>query len=73
MEHKPVRSSMIHTVGYDPEQQKMEVTFKNGQTYEYHGIKPVTHAMFVNAKSVGSHLTKHITPHHKFNKKTEKI
>ena len=69
MEHKIVKSSMISSVGYDPDLKKMEVKFKDNSVYEYHNVKEHTHKRFMNAKSLGSHLSEHITPHHRYNKK----
>lgn len=70
MQRKPVKSSMINSIGYDPSTQLMEVEFKNGDVYHYEGIKPHVHSMLVNSKSVGIHLAKHIAPNHKYKKKS---
>lgn len=56
MERKPVVSSNIVSVGYDPETQDMEVEFKGGSTYTYHGVAQRAYDDFVGAESVGKHF-----------------
>jgi hypothetical protein len=71
MEHQPVKSSNILSVGYDPETRKMEVKFVSGGHYCYEDVPPETHAALMSADSIGSHLAKHIRPKHSCVKVTE--
>lgn len=38
MEHISSNSSNIASRAYDPQSQVMEISFKNGRTYVYHGV-----------------------------------
>lgn len=49
----PVSSSMIASVGYDPETSVLEVTFSNGRTYEYEGVPSHVFDGMIHASSVG--------------------
>lgn len=72
MEHKRVKSSNIHSIGYDPETKTMQVRFLKGtrltpapvpgETYEYVGVTPQDHEAFVKAQSYGSHFAANIKP-----------
>lgn len=57
---KPVKSSMIEGVAYDPASQAMHVKFKGGQHYVYHDITPQSHEDMMSAKSLGKHFAEHI-------------
>jgi len=62
MEHKPITSSNIATVGYDPATRTMEVTFKSGSTYAYENVSPEQVTLL---KSHGTkYLISAIIPHH---------
>ena len=60
MEMQIVESSLIHSVGHDPDTSKMRVKFHSGATYEYDGVSESDHAAFVTASSVGKHFGNHI-------------
>ena len=68
MEMKPVTSSQIHAIGYDPAAKKLHVQFFQGKgadrgpgpIYEYDDITPDQHSGLVGAESIGSHFGKHI-------------
>jgi hypothetical protein len=57
---RPVQSSNISKIGYDPETQLMEVHFKNGTRYRYAKVPPEDHEKFVGADSIGTHFHQHI-------------
>ncbi|VIO73884.1 KTSC domain-containing protein [Bradyrhizobium ivorense] len=57
---KPVESSSIEAVGHDPDRKVLTVRFKNGSTYEYHGVTVDHHTDLMGAKSVGGHFSQHI-------------
>lgn len=69
MERRPVSSSHLAAVGYDPAAQKMQVEFSNGAVYEYHGIPAHVHDALMSAHSAGEHFAKHIKTNPKFNGK----
>jgi hypothetical protein len=53
IEHKEVKSSFIHSIGYDAETQTMEVALKSGAVYSYGQIAPHVHKGIVESESVG--------------------
>ncbi len=58
MERKQVQSSMITSVGHDPQTNTLEVEFKNGKIYTY----PATadeHRELMAASSIGQHFNSH--------------
>jgi len=54
MEMKPVESSSIKAIGHDGD--TMHVTFKNGATYVYEGVKAHVFDGLHSAKSIGKHF-----------------
>ena len=56
MERTPVSSSDIATIGYDEDNQILEVEFKNGSVYQYTGVPPSEHGGIMNAESKGKYL-----------------
>lgn len=65
MTRKPVKSSNLKSVGYDPTSKTLEVEFQGGAVHQYAGVPPEKHAALMKAKSVGSHFHKHIRDRHK--------
>lgn len=63
-----MNSSTIKAIQYDEKTRTMDVTFKSGGTYRYHGVDPEHHDAFRKAESLGSHLHKHIKPNHRAEK-----
>jgi KTSC domain len=53
IEHKEVKSSFVHSVGYDAETQTMEVALKSGAVYRYPNTPAHVHKGIVEAESVG--------------------
>jgi hypothetical protein len=62
MKLKPVSSSSINAIGYDPESRTLHVEFASGRTYTYRGVDPEEHDALINAKSIGAHFSKFIRP-----------
>ncbi|NML34547.1 KTSC domain-containing protein [Paraburkholderia antibiotica] len=64
-----VKSSQIHSIGYDPASQTLAVRFKDRATdeptslYHYSGVTPANFDALKGAESIGSHFYKHIKPH----------
>jgi len=56
MQHTPVNSSMIQSVGHDPETLVMEVKFKSGKTYPYQNVDVEEFEALRDAPSVGKHF-----------------
>ena len=64
MDMQPVNSSMIASIGYDPETKVLSVEFTKGGTYEYAEVPPEEHEAFMNAESVGKYFLVHIKPNY---------
>jgi hypothetical protein len=66
MEMKPVKSSQIHAIGYDPATKQMRVQFLQGKDrqpgaiYEYDSVTPEQHSALIGADSIGRHFGAHI-------------
>lgn len=55
MNMQPVQSSNIRAIGYDPSTRDMEVHFRSGARYRYHGVDADAHEAFLNSPEEGSH------------------
>lgn len=53
---------------YSPETGQLTVTFAQGSTYQYDGVKPATAKGFTDAASQGSFLHTHVIGKHKATK-----
>lgn len=64
MDRKPVQSSNIRSVGYDPRSLTLEIEFKGvkdgAAIYQYPNVAPETYRALINAPSVGSYFAAHI-------------
>lgn len=56
MEMKPVTSSQIKEVGYDPQTLTLGIRFNSGGLHHYAGVTPEKHAEFIGAESIGKHF-----------------
>lgn len=61
MRRIPVRSSVIASVGYEPESALLEVEFRNGDVYRYFAVPPSVHHALLEADSPGTYFNKHIS------------
>jgi len=64
MHRIPVRSSVIATVGYDPETAVLEVEFRSGDVYRYFAVPPSVHHALIAADSPGAYFNRHINDHY---------
>lgn len=62
MDRKPVKSSNVKSIGYDPETRTLEVEYIGGGLYQHEDVGEEDHAALISSESVGSHLHKHIKP-----------
>lgn len=60
MTRVPVSSSNVAAVGYDADTQELEVAFKSGGVYRYHGVPAGVAAALMDANSIGSYLAGNI-------------
>jgi hypothetical protein len=66
MKRVAVSSSTLSSVGYDPDEQVLEVAFQHGGVYQYLGVPADTHQELMAADSHGSYLARVIKPNHAF-------
>jgi len=53
IKHHPIVSSNLHSAGYDPDTKTLEIKFKNGSMYSYHGVPRVMYEGIFKAESPG--------------------
>lgn len=63
MTRKPISSSHLRSVGYEPNTRKMHIEFKNGAVYEYQGVPEQFHKTLTEADSTGSFFHENVKPH----------
>lgn len=66
------KSSNIENVKFDKDKKLLEVTFRNGMTYQYHGVTETDFQFFKEAKSHGKFLISNIRDKFKSNLKPKK-
>lgn len=59
MHRTAVQSSNVKSVGFDREQQLMEVEFHSGGIYQYADVKPGEYAALLAAESKGRYLNQY--------------
>lgn len=60
MERTSVISSNIRAIGYDSDNQTLEVEFNYGAVYQYSGVPQEEHEGMMNAESKGKYLNAQI-------------
>ena len=66
MQRAAVQSSSIATVGYDEEQQVLEVVFHDGRVYHYLEVPPERVLSLLRAESKGRFLNSDIKPYFRY-------
>lgn len=61
---KPVQSSTVKSLDYDPTKRLLTVSFHSGGTYHYENVSPDQYKALETADSVGGHLARHIKGKH---------
>jgi hypothetical protein len=56
----PVASSALRSVGYDAEQQTLEIEFTNGAVYQYFRVPAETYRGLMAAESRGRYFHQHV-------------
>ena len=69
MDRKPVRSSNLKSIGYDPDRRILEVEFDTRSVYQYYAVPLYEYEGLMQARSHGSYFSRHIKTgpysHHK--------
>ena len=60
MDRKSVSSSLLASVGYDPDEQVLEVELQDGKIYQYREVPEKAYRDLMNADSLGRHFNHHI-------------
>jgi hypothetical protein len=60
VDREKVSSSNIDSIGYDPAEEVLEVSFKSGSVYQYHGVPATAYSNLIQSKSIGGHLHRNI-------------
>jgi len=60
MRRRPVYSSAISSVGYDPESRTLEVEFRSGSVYDYFGVTAGLFESFLESASKGKFFAERI-------------
>jgi len=66
MERENVSSSLLESVGYDPETLTLEIGFKSGRVYQYYQVPPNIHAGLISASSLGEYFNKEIREQYEY-------
>lgn len=70
MRLRPVDSSAVRALGYDPERRLLDVMYPDGDVYRYFGVSPQRHYALMAAGSIGRYVNEHIKPNYRFEKLT---
>lgn len=57
---KPVKSSNVESVGFDPYTKTLAVKFNSGKTYHYHGVPAEVHDGLHKSESIGKFISQHV-------------
>lgn len=68
MQHQPVSSSNIASIGYDQATQILEVEFLNGTVYQYFNVPLPVYEGVMGAGSHGTYLNAHIKNQYQYHK-----
>jgi hypothetical protein len=60
MNHTIVSSSNLRSVGYDEDDETLEIIFHDGGTYRYDGVPSYIYQQLMNAASKGTYFHSHI-------------
>lgn len=60
MKRHPVSSSLLETVGYDPETETLEIELENGCVYQYRDVTESTYNELLEADSIGRYFNRYI-------------
>jgi len=64
MKHVALNSSSLRALGYDPDEQALEVEFHNGALYRYEQVPPEVVQALLEADSLGRHFNQVFKPQH---------
>jgi hypothetical protein len=69
MELSKVRSKSIEAIGYDKDEELLEVVFKSGEVYVYKDVPHNIYMSFMTAPSLGTFFNEYVKNDFEFEKK----
>lgn len=69
MRRKPVESSAISSVGYDPGLEVLEVEFRSGAVYDYFDVPRPVYESLMKASSKGRFVSRRIRDRFRFERR----
>lgn len=60
MDRTPVASTVLAEVGYDPHRKVLEVQFRTGRVYHYHGVPSSAVQALLSSDSIGTYFNEEI-------------
>lgn len=66
IERKPVTSSNVLSLGYDPVGQVLEIEFKDGSVYQYANVPQFIYDQLIASSSIGSFIHNNIKAKYSF-------
>ncbi|TDE92794.1 KTSC domain-containing protein [Occultella glacieicola] len=64
MRRKPVRSSAVAAVGYDPGTNELDIEYRSGDVYRYSMVPPSVYRDLLAAPSIGAYVNRSVKPHY---------
>jgi hypothetical protein len=64
LQRHPVKSSVIHSAGYNPGTKILELEFREGGTWNYFNVSRSAYRSFINAGSLGQYFVRRIKGHY---------
>jgi hypothetical protein len=68
MRRRPVSSTSVASVGYDNATRTLEIEFKTGRVYQYHGVEADIFEQLTNAPSKGRFMNAYIRNSYPFSR-----
>lgn len=66
MNRKPIQSSSIASVGYEPDTQTLELEFQGRRVYQYFDVPEFVHQGLTTAASPGTYFSEHIRGRYRY-------
>ncbi|SFP02596.1 KTSC domain-containing protein [Amycolatopsis arida] len=66
MRRRPVESSSLRAVGYDPDERVLEVEFHNDRVYRYFGVARAIHRRLLAAGSKGRFFNRFVRDRYEY-------
>jgi hypothetical protein len=60
LERQPVKSRILHSVGYDDSTKILEIEFHTGLVYQYSGVPPKVYADLMHSGEIGKYFSEKV-------------